>query len=141
MIVLPILQLDSIKILNRTRNVDTLLQWPDTVMVLNYHGVGYESMGTEKAFYLNQNYPNPVYDQTTISVFIPEKDKTYLMISDLLGRQVISESKVLEAGKHFFRFSPGNGDVFFLTIMWRGINQSIKILNAMNESDQQPELN
>ena len=32
-----------------------------------------------------QNYPNPVKDQTIITMYVPEKDKVGLIISDMLG--------------------------------------------------------
>ncbi len=80
-------QLDSIKVMNRTQGNDTVLYWPDTVLVLDYQ-VGVpeinNNVGTFKVF---QNFPNPVTDQTTISLFIPEKDQVNLIITDLTGRR------------------------------------------------------
>ena len=67
-------QLDSIKVMNRTQGGDTVLYWPDTLLVLDYQvGVSEinNNVGTFRVF---QNFPNPVTDKTTVSLFIPEKD-------------------------------------------------------------------
>jgi hypothetical protein len=32
-------QLDSIKVMNRTQGGDTVLYWPDTVLLINYVGI------------------------------------------------------------------------------------------------------
>ncbi|MCK4678411.1 MAG: T9SS type A sorting domain-containing protein [Bacteroidales bacterium] len=126
-------QLDSIKVMNRTQGGDTVLYWPDTV--LNLVNVGIDEFNEEgEALHLFQNYPNPVKDQTTITLYIPERGEVTLVITDILGRQVINTEKVLERGYHSFRFVPGSGELFFFTANWKATSSSIKILTHGNGS-------
>lgn len=117
------IQLDSIKIMNRTQHVDTMLYWPDTVLTLYYIGVN-EKFDENSNFKINQNYPNPVFNQTTIK---------WLYVD--LGRQVISTKILLEKGYHEFRFKPGNSEIYFLTVNFNKHSRSIKILNAGTGGD------
>jgi len=124
-------QIDSIKVINRTQGGDTVLVWPDTVLFLDIQtgiqnkNIQYEGL---KVF---QNIPNPVKDQTTISLYIPDKGNVSIMISDILGRPLISAERVLETGKHSFRFIPGNGKLFIFNVGWNGSSKSIKIISAV----------
>jgi len=60
-------QFDSIKVMNKTQGGDTVLLYPDTVLVLDYQvGISKINTGSER-FQVFQNYPNPVRDKTTIS--------------------------------------------------------------------------
>lgn len=122
-------QMDSIKVLNRTQGGDTVLYYPDTVLTIYYVGLS-EITKKMNGFQVFQNYPNPVADQTTISINVPEKDKVSMAIMDLLGRVILRSGMVLEKGTHSFRFTPGPGSLFFFSAEWRGSNSSIKILQT-----------
>jgi uncharacterized protein (TIGR02145 family) len=121
-------QIDSIKVMNRTQGNDTVLYYPDTILVLDFltgiHNVEMEDVGFE----VFQNYPNPLKDQTTISLYVPEKDRLILVVSDMLGKVILKTETILEKGLHSFRFTPGRGNLFFFTAQWRGHSSSIKIL-------------
>ena len=136
-------QLDSIKVMNRTQGDSTKLIWPDTsltyeitpgdlLLCIGYstdHSVGVQEISQEKEqFQLFQNYPNPVIDQSTISMYIPEKGTVNVMVTDIQGRVLIATDWQLNKGNHSFRFTPGEGNLFFLTTRWNGISRSIKIL-------------
>ena len=138
-------QLDSIRVTNLTQGGITVLNWPDTTISLNVTSgdilryIGYamgfpvgiqEASPGKKQFQVSRNYPNPVTDQSLISVFIPEKGGVALTLTDQNGRLVCSGTWQLEAGWHSFRFIPGSGSLFFLSARWNGINKSIKILNS-----------
>jgi len=127
-------QLDSVKVMNRTQGCDTVLYWPDTILVLDFQGGINEIKNGGENLRVFQNYPNPVKDQTTITLYIPEKDKTGVMISDILGRQVINTERMLDKGYHSFRFTPGSGKIFFFTAYWKASSSSIKILTSRNIS-------
>lgn len=127
-------QIDSIKVMNRTQGGDTVLYYPDTVLVLNYQVGITEISNDKKGLQVFQNYPNPVEDQTTITLYVPGKDKVDLMITDLLGRQVIHTGHVLHKGYHSFRFTPGIGNLFFFTAQWKGHSGSIKVLHSASYS-------
>ncbi|MBW6460708.1 MAG: T9SS type A sorting domain-containing protein [Bacteroidales bacterium] len=120
-------QLDSIKIMNRTQGGDTVLYWPDTVLSIYYVGTPEVSKG-ENSFQVFQNYPNPVADQTTVSLYVPEKDKVSITVTDILGRRIVNSERLLDKGKHSFRFTPGNSSLYFFTARWQGQGSSIKIL-------------
>jgi len=125
-------QLDSIKVINRTQGGDTTLFWPDTVLILDYQ-VGMPSLEFDlMAFEVFQNYPNPVVDQTTISLYVPEKDKVCLLLTDILGRTVLQSEKVLDQGLHSFSFTPGSDILFFFNAYWRDKSSSVKMVNVLN---------
>jgi uncharacterized protein (TIGR02145 family) len=128
-------QLDSIKVINRTQGGDTILYWPDTVLVLDYHVGIHEVSNDSGNLQVFQNYPNPVTDQTTIPIYVPDKDNVSMIITDILGRVIFKSNTVLDKGHHSFRFAPGGGNLYFLTAIFRGNSSSIKILHAISNSN------
>ena len=129
-------QLDSIKVMNRTQGSDTVLHWPDTTLILYHVGIQ-EDFYKYSNFQVYQNYPNPVVDQTNIKICIPESDQVVLQITDILGRQVYNMKSELDMGCHEFSFTPGNAKLYFFTVFWEGESQTIKILNSSKrDSDQ-----
>jgi uncharacterized protein (TIGR02145 family) len=128
-------QLDSIKVMNRSQGGDTVLYSPDTVLVLDYT-VGIPEMNPETGnLQVFQNYPNPVMDRTTISLFVPEKDKVSLIVTDMLGRVILKSDRLLAKGYHSFRFTPAGGNLYFFIAQWRGNSSSIKILQVASGSN------
>ncbi len=123
------IQMDSIRLVNRTLGGDTVLYYPDTVLSVNYVGIS-EISNKMKGFQVFQNYPNPVTNQTKITMFVPEKDNISVIVADMLGRIILKSSRTLDKGMHAFRFTPGGGNLYFFTAQWRGNNSSIKILQA-----------
>jgi uncharacterized protein (TIGR02145 family) len=136
------IQLDSIKVMNQTQGVDTILYFPDTVLVLEYeYPAGIDDMkGNKTGLSVFQNYPNPVHDQTIITIYIPEKNNVTLMIKDIMGRQIIKKAKMLDKGYHLFRFSPGDGNLFFFIAESETNIASIKILHASSSVRQENSL-
>jgi uncharacterized protein (TIGR02145 family) len=132
-------QLDSIKVINRTHGVDTVLHYPDTVLTLYYVGIN-DNQDIEGNFRVMQNYPNPLLDQTMISIYVPERDKINLMVTDILGQQINRTEMILDKGYHSFRFIPGSQELYFVAASWRGMNQCIKILSVGNSSDKNCQL-
>jgi uncharacterized protein (TIGR02145 family) len=122
-------RMDSIQVINRIRGGDTVLYWPDTVLSIYYVGI-HEIPIKENAFHVFQNYPNPVADQTTVSLYVPEKDKVSIIVTDILVRMIIQSERVLDRGKHSFQFTPGRDNLYFFTARWQGQSSSIKILHA-----------
>lgn len=143
------IQLDSIKVMNRTQNSDIMLHWPDTSLTyditagdtLLYVGyvtgspIGFEDIYYERnTFKLLQNYPNPVNDQTIFSVATPEKGNIQFVVTDITGKEVLRSESMLDKGLHSFRFSPGRGNIFLLIARWNGTVQSIKIITTGNNT-------
>jgi uncharacterized protein (TIGR02145 family) len=126
-------QLDSIKVMNRTQGGDTVLYYPDTTLMIIINGGITDLNLVKSGFRVFQNYPNPAEDQTTITIYIPEQDKLDIMITDILGRMVIQASPVLEKGYHSFRFMPVNGSLFFFSAVWKGQSSGIKILHSASD--------
>jgi len=122
-------QLDSIKIMNHTQGGDTVIYWPDTVLMLDYQAGIPEDKYDISMLRVFQNFPNPVKDQTTISLYVPAKDEVGIVITDALGRVIIKEERVMKKGYHSFRFIPGNASLYFFNAQWKGKRNGIKILN------------
>ncbi|MFC1732558.1 FISUMP domain-containing protein [candidate division KSB1 bacterium] len=139
------IQLDSIKVMNRTHPGDTIVYWADTSLTVNITAgdtllyIGYTTASTigiqevnykTDNFRLFQNYPNPVNDFTVFSVNISEKGNVQFLVTDISGKEVLRAERILNKGIHSFSFSPGNGNFFLLTAWWKGINRSIKIITT-----------
>jgi len=122
-------QFDSIRVIDQTQWGDTVLYWPDSVLSINYVGL-IDNSGTQNDFEVFQNYPNPMADQTTISLYIPEKDKVKIILMDILGRVHDESDRDMDPGMHSFRFTPGNGNLYFFSANWRGQSDGIKILSS-----------
>jgi len=130
------IQLDSIKVINLSQACDTVLMWPDTVLSLN-NNVGINEFTQKREnIKVTQNYPNPMKDQTTISVYIPEKDMVNLIITDILGRKLINNNYQLESGYHTFRLTGGSSRIYLFSARWRNNFRSIKILKTSLNSNQ-----
>ena len=128
-------QLDSIKVMNRTQGGDTVLYYPDTVLVLDY-AVGIGEVNKENSgLHVFQNYPNPVKDHSTVTIQIPSSGKVKITVADLMGRQILKSEYELEKGYHSFSFAPGAEELFFFTAQWKNDSRSIKILNALSNSN------
>ncbi|MCF8227642.1 MAG: T9SS type A sorting domain-containing protein [Bacteroidales bacterium] len=118
-------QLDSIKVMNRSQGGDTVLYYPDTVLVLDYQVGIPETNLRKEGFRVFQNYPNPVAEQTNVSLYVPERDKVSTMVTDILGRVIVKRERVLDKGRHTFRFIPGGGKLYFFTATWQGEQQIV----------------
>jgi uncharacterized protein (TIGR02145 family) len=136
-------QLDSIKVINRTQGDSAMLYWPDTTLTYQIIPgdrmlyVGYtsgtpsgepETFQVQGQFQLFQNHPNPVNEHCLVSLYIPEKGNVIIRIADLQGRAILSSAWGLDEGHHTFRFTPGGGGFYILTAWWEGDSRSIKIL-------------
>lgn len=130
------IQVDYIKVMNRTQGGDTVLYWPDTVLSIYFVGIP-EISKREDAFQIFKNYPNPVTDQTTISLFVPEKDKVSMVVTDISGRIILKSNKLLDKGTHSFLFTPGEDNLYFFTAIFRDKSSSIKILQIASYSYKQ----
>src|SRR5210317_1373169 len=71
------IQLDSIKIINRSQSCDTVIVWPDTVLFLTQVGLD-EYENKEEVLEVFQNYPNPVKDHSNITIYLSEKENIIL---------------------------------------------------------------
>ncbi|MBW6459825.1 MAG: hypothetical protein K0B08_04560 [Bacteroidales bacterium] len=138
-------QLDSIKIMNRTQGGETMIYWPDTTLSLGIIPgdlllyVGYatfsifgipEVSDDLSSFSVYQNYPNPMADRSEISMYIPHTGKVHVMITDLQGKVILRTDRQLDGGYHSFRFHPGGSNLYFLTAYWNGMSRSIQMIST-----------
>lgn len=135
-------KLDSIKIKYIESGAETVYYWPDTVVSVFAHSellyVGYATISTVGIqdpnnrmdnFTLFQNHPNPVSQNTTIPVYIPETGLLTLLVYDLVGRLEFQGSFDLAKGYHGFCFSAGQSSTYIVSAIWESNIQSIKLLS------------
>lgn len=126
-------QMDSIKVMNRTQDCDTVLSWPDTVLAIEYIGLS-ENICQYDLFKVFQNHPNPALFETMVTLFMPEPGKVNLMVTDLSGRLVIKSEASLVKGYNLFNFLPGTSPVYIFTAQYNESIGTIKILNQLYRS-------
>ena len=122
--------LDSILIENITQGGDTTLYAPDTILAIYITSISDCPANRENGITVSQNYPNPIKDQTTINVYLPEKEMIKIHIRDMLGREVASYDKTLSMGNHTFTFYPGNEKCYLLTVCGATEANTIKMIVA-----------
>lgn len=139
-------QLDSIMIKDLETGNKTTLIWPDTIYSMSptnndllfvgyatFSPVGiYDTKTDEARFELLQNYPNPVKEQSAISMYLPEKGQARILIHDLQGRLIYDFVHGLEKGLNVFSFYPGKEKFYLFTAIYKNNIQSIKILVENN---------
>ncbi len=81
-------QLDNISVINKTHPGDTVLYWNDTA--LSFLWTGFQDKGQQERHFSICCSPNPVKENATIQVEIPEQGNLYLCITDITGRSLNS---------------------------------------------------
>lgn len=129
--------LNSILIENITREVDTTLYAPDTALVIDCLVGINENLSTGSGgFFLSQNYPNPFDSHTAIDVFLPETENLRIIVSNMLGRELLIRKYYLDHGNHSFTFYPGKEGLYFLSAHTDSQSQTIKMINTPRDSKQ-----
>ena len=130
-------RLDSIRIINRSWNVDTVLYYPDTVLHLTVKPVGIlQKDDNPDGFRIFVNESGSSRDQAVINLFIPEKDEVKLLVTGMSGRQMVNTGRILDRGLHQFRFSAGRAEMYLITAVWKGRAGSVKVLVPFGGHDQ-----
>ncbi len=130
-------QLDSIRIMNRTQDCDTVLHWPDTLLNITYVGIN-EFDIPDSRLQVFQNHPNPVLYETDIAVYVPEIGQVRILVTDITGKTLITQNRLLEKGTHTFHFMPGAGKMYLFTAADRFEKNSIKIQSIGKSKTQNP---
>ena len=129
--------LDSIYIENLTQGADTTIYAPDNILVLDYlTGIGNETIRDNKLM-ISQNYPNPFQQQTSINLYVPERDRIKIRISNLLGQEVGLFENELPPGDHTFTFYPGNQEYYILTAYSSSEVKTIKMISMNRDRNSQ----
>ncbi len=130
-------QLNSILIENISswEGGDTTLYFPDTVLVLD-DITGIEDMETNEndVFTVFQNYPNPIKNRTTVSIYLPRRQNVIINISNIVGKELIHKEYSLIEGGHSFTFKPGRESLYILSLCVDEKKQTIKMLNSPSHS-------
>jgi hypothetical protein len=115
--------------LYRLRSVDfdgTVHDYPTTVRVEVREPV----QARVYEYALEQNYPNPFNPTTTIPFTMKEAGTATLIITDILGRTVLSETIQARAGENQYRFVANNlgSGLYFYTLRAPGFQQTRKMM-------------
>ena len=121
--------LDSVVIENSTRDVSTVLNYPDTVLVISATDIDILE-GQFSDLYVSQNYPNPFTAKTLIDVGVPEKDRFKINVYDLTGKNLTTYETELEPGLHLFAFHAGKQQNYILTVNSNKYSQRILMLQT-----------
>jgi len=121
------IQLDSIFIKNLSQGSDTVLYYPDTVLIISNVGI-HEFESLNKNLSVSQNYPNPFTNQTSVSVFLPEDELISVYVFDIMGRKLASYEGNVCAGNHIFNFYPCATSFYFFSVATKHEKKTIKML-------------
>lgn len=95
--------LDSILIQNVSKVADTVLYYPDTVLRLEYEtGIGDGNLDRKGQFRIDQNFPNPFREKTSVDLWLPSNEEIALAIGDASGRLMFMSEYDLYRGLHRF---------------------------------------
>ncbi len=120
---------DSLRITDLTRGGDTVLIYPDTVLLLGYTAVPWhEDPGSSVQLW--QNYPNPMAGQTEVKLVLGSEGKTELSITDPRGSVLKRHVVTLTAGVHTFRVTCSGTSWYLLTATKDGKSSSVKLVNT-----------
>lgn len=131
------LPIDSVKVINRTQECDTMLVWPDTVLYLDYQ-VGLSELLSQQSEM--KCYPNPAIGYTRFGLEMESYDQLTIRVSELSGRIVLTKSYKLEKGYHNFRLYTGKPGVFTITAAYSGRSLSTKLISTSHQSERLPVL-
>jgi uncharacterized protein (TIGR02145 family) len=126
---------DSVKIKNLTQGGDTVLYWPDSVLLIVTTSQP-EDLLPQPVFSIAINGSNPVSDQVGIKIHLPQTDRLEIRATDLMGHQNILFNEVVAAGGHTFNFVPGKQPFIILTAFWRTEVASLKVISAAVKVDE-----
>lgn len=111
--------LDSILVENMTKGGDTVLYYPDTVLALDHSTAipdPYNNRNGNLVLDLYPSFPNPFTCQTTIRIFLPQRDQVTIRVFDLLGKELTDYQQILPEGEHTFTLYPGNERYYILVV-------------------------
>lgn len=123
--------LTSVVIKNLTQNCDTTIYPPDLTLVIDTIMTGIaNSANSGNDFTMSQNFPNPFADQTTISIYLPEKDNIEIRVANILGQQLAIYSGELSSGHNTFKFFPGQESIYLMSVNYQGKTKTIRMLSS-----------
>jgi uncharacterized protein (TIGR02145 family) len=130
-------KLDSIKIINRTQQCDTVLYWPDTVLNLTTVDID-EHNKSLKSFLVMPAQISLVDGKSRIVIQTPTNGMLELEVIDIYANRVFKASYDLREGRHQFCFAPGKMQVYLLSAHFNAEWQTIKMVAPKKQGN--PEL-
>ncbi|HRH69013.1 MAG TPA: FISUMP domain-containing protein [Flavobacteriales bacterium] len=121
--------LDSILVMNLTAGGDTMIYFPDNVLVLGSSGLN----AVEAQAPGLRNQPNPFAGGTDILVSTRNAGPALLTVHDATGREVAVYAGSLAAGQHRFRYTAATPGVHVLTIVHQGARTAHRLLAMASE--------
>jgi hypothetical protein len=132
------LTLQGIYIQNITEACDTALpnesinnsvSWiiPDATWSVGIDETPASGKGT---FMMHQNYPNPFLGQTKVNIYKGKRGPLNMVLTDGLGRALVSCRRELEQGYHSFAISSSIPGVLVLSLSDDQDKKSIRIINT-----------
>ncbi|TKB98719.1 S8/S53 family peptidase [Pedobacter cryophilus] len=90
-----------------------------------------EPVFTAKGFDVAQNFPNPVKQETQISIYLPGNGKTTIEIYDLTGKKIFTLLNAeLKKGTHSFNLDASNlnSGIYFYKTSFEGLEKVMKMV-------------
>ncbi|MGA2823718.1 MAG: fibrobacter succinogenes major paralogous domain-containing protein, partial [Bacteroidales bacterium] len=121
--------LDSILVENLSKGCDTALYFPDTVLVLDIGtGIGTHYLSQDDGLIIFPNFPNPFREETSIRVYVPEKQRIRFAVNNEVGMELNSLILVLDKGLHSFTLTGGNEHLYIFTASCKGTIKAKQLL-------------
>ncbi|MEI6575830.1 MAG: FISUMP domain-containing protein [Bacteroidota bacterium] len=135
------INLDSIYVKNLTQNADTILYWPDTTLSFVFSGVGIPGISSQnEEFSLKLLRSARNGEDARVGLSLPEAGKVEFCFFYMTGSLIGRIEQFYEAGTHSFRLSGGKGSAYLLSVRWKNITKTIKIMNSGAKNSGPPRL-
>lgn len=124
--------LDSILVMNLTAGGDTMIYFPDNVLVLDGNT---DLLDQAVQAPILRNQPNPFAGATDILVSTRSSGHALLTVHDATGREVVAYVGRLFAGQHRFRYTAATPGVHLLTVVQDGERTTHRLVVFAGEAN------
>ena len=115
--------LDSIRVMNLTAGGDTMIYFPDNVLVLGSTGIG-EALYTDGKMHA---LPNPFASSTEVAVE-SLGGAARIALHDVAGRELVSLAANISSGVQRFRVSCARQGVHLLSVVQGGVRHTMRLM-------------
>jgi uncharacterized protein (TIGR02145 family) len=123
-------RLDSIYIENLSKETDTVLFFPDTVITLMYgfFGTGDFTLSDCQDLFISPNYPNPFQGQTQFYISVEKDQEVVISASDISGKRLAEFRKMMSRGHHQFEFTAERSGVYLIHLIGSGAQTTRRVI-------------
>jgi uncharacterized protein (TIGR02145 family) len=121
--------LDSIRIMNLTAGGDTMIYFPNNILVLGATGLD----ELDLAPITLRNQPNPFEGTTEVLVASDRSGMMAVQVHDATGRMVAAYNGRMQAGQHRFSFQTAQPGVHILTVQQEGRLNALRMVALTTE--------